>query len=116
MEQEADENMNIKCLYAILRTTVEADGAVEDDEGIVTMEKFGQILQWFGPIVEPTQKKVVLLDTVCQQSLPYKALIPLVRAANQLTCLLDTVPSRSVSQLRDLLSKEYAKHRATLGV
>ena len=57
--------LSIKCLRAIF--TVDAknrDGAMTDGEPEVDMEKFGNMCQWFGPIVNMKKSQVVILDNV----------------------------------------------------
>eukprot|EP01094_Clydonella_sp_ATCC50884_P010174 TRINITY_DN1974_c0_g3_i4.p1 TRINITY_DN1974_c0_g3~~TRINITY_DN1974_c0_g3_i4.p1 ORF type:complete len:483 (-),score=174.14 TRINITY_DN1974_c0_g3_i4:1872-3320(-) len=65
MEQEGDHETEVKCLQAILMQKDErSEGMSGSNEGVVGMERFGQILEWFGPIVDPGSNQVVMMRAV----------------------------------------------------
>eukprot|EP01095_Lingulamoeba_sp_RSL-Kostka_P005619 TRINITY_DN1702_c0_g2_i1.p1 TRINITY_DN1702_c0_g2~~TRINITY_DN1702_c0_g2_i1.p1 ORF type:complete len:564 (+),score=180.30 TRINITY_DN1702_c0_g2_i1:100-1791(+) len=56
-------DVKLLCLKALIAEKPQGAVIDEDDE-IVTMERFGNILEWFGPLVDPKTQQVIILDTV----------------------------------------------------
>jgi len=65
---EDDENIsfNFKCLKAVLAEKPKpSEGVVKQDaEEMVNLEKFGRILEWFGPIIDPLSREISFFDRI----------------------------------------------------
>ena len=46
-----------------IATTKSLDGSVH--EPMVSIEKFGEILNWFGPIMDPVARRPAVYENVC---------------------------------------------------
>jgi hypothetical protein len=64
--EEGSEDLNIKCLKAMLAEKPKpTEGVVlEQAEDVVHMEKFGKILEWFGPMFDPNSRSITMLDRI----------------------------------------------------
>jgi hypothetical protein len=65
MSDPSVEDIKLLCMKALLIDPPNGD-TVGDGTDIVTMEKFGNMLDWFGPLVNPRSRKVILLDTLIE--------------------------------------------------
>lgn len=57
------EDLKLLCMKTLLVESHTGE-VVGDGTEMVSMEKFGNTLDWFGPVVNPRTRKVVLLDTL----------------------------------------------------
>jgi len=64
--EESDDDLNIKCLKAILAEKPKpTEGVIlEQADEVVHIEKLGKILDWFGPICDPTTRSITMLDKI----------------------------------------------------
>lgn len=62
-QNELRENHFSACLESLLAIRNVEDGITYNDP-VVTIEKFGEILNWFGPILDPNTNEICLYDNV----------------------------------------------------
>lgn len=62
---EPNDELDIQCLRALLVTSKAAEGVDSVVEGeMVTMERFGYMLQWFGPIIDPVNQQPEIMGRI----------------------------------------------------
>lgn len=64
---EVDELLSIRCLKMLLTSKLSLEGLKKDSDGdefVVDLDRFGNVLDWFGPIVDPASKHVLFLDRI----------------------------------------------------